>query len=116
MCGLKNKNEISSYDQKAKILRENGWDTWYNDDNWIKIEWIKHGKRYDHMGRTTNDAFRSLKQSALEWWYNLPIESHDKKDKITYAKKHGYSDVDVSKVSESVIFMIFFQERPLTTN
>lgn len=30
---LKRKHEIPNYDEMDKFLRENGWDTWYNDDN-----------------------------------------------------------------------------------
>jgi hypothetical protein len=33
MNRLKYKHEIPDYEEKAKILRENGWETWYNDDN-----------------------------------------------------------------------------------
>ena len=29
---LKEKNEIENYEEKSKVLRENGWETWYNDD------------------------------------------------------------------------------------
>jgi len=30
---LKDKHEIENYEDKAKVLRENGWETWYHDDN-----------------------------------------------------------------------------------
>lgn len=30
---LKRKHEIPNYDEMDKFLRENGWETWYNDDN-----------------------------------------------------------------------------------
>jgi len=30
--------------RKSKLLRENGWETWYHDDNWIKTEWYEQGK------------------------------------------------------------------------
>jgi DNA polymerase elongation subunit (family B) len=49
-----------SYEEKATILRENGWETWYNDDNWIMTEWIKQGKKYDMMGRSTDDVYNQL--------------------------------------------------------
>lgn len=60
MNRLKRKHEIPNYEEKAKILRENGWETWYNDDNWIKTEWIEQGKRYDYMGRSTEDVYNNI--------------------------------------------------------
>ena len=57
---LKEKNEIENYEEKAKVLQENGWETWYHDDNWIKTEWIKQGKKYDMMGRDTDDVYKKL--------------------------------------------------------
>jgi len=33
MSRLKEKHEIENYEMKAKLLRENGWETWYHDDN-----------------------------------------------------------------------------------
>lgn len=56
---LKNKNEIPNYNEMAKVLHENGWETWYQDDNWIKAEWIAQRKRYDYMGRRTIDAYNT---------------------------------------------------------
>jgi len=57
---LKNKNEIENYEGKAKVLQENGWETWYHDDNWIKTEWIKQGKKIDMMGRATDEVYQTL--------------------------------------------------------
>jgi len=57
---LKKKNEIENYEEKAKILRENGWDTWYNDDNWIKYEWVEKGYKIDMMGRDTDHVYKEL--------------------------------------------------------
>ena len=39
---------------------DNGWETWYHDDNWIKTEWIKQGKKIDMMGRTTDEVYQTL--------------------------------------------------------
>ena len=61
MSGLKNKNEIPLYEEKAKVLKENGWETWYHDDNWIKVEWIEQGLKYDMMGIPTESAYNTLK-------------------------------------------------------
>ena len=57
---LKQKNEIPNYEEKAKLLHECGWETWYHDDNWIKTEWIIERKRYDMMGRSTDDVYNNL--------------------------------------------------------
>lgn len=56
MNRLLRKHEIPNYEEKAKLLREKGWDTWYHDDNWIKKEWIDQGKKIDMMGRSTESA------------------------------------------------------------
>lgn len=60
MNRLKRKDEIANYEEKAKLLKENGWETWYNDDNWIKTEWVEQGKKYDMMGRGTDDVYNLL--------------------------------------------------------
>jgi len=60
---LKSKNEIENYEEKAKSLQENGWETWYNDDNWIKTEWIEQGKSVDRMGDSTDRIYAWLMKS-----------------------------------------------------
>jgi hypothetical protein len=60
---LKYKHEIPNYDDKAKALRDNGWETWYSDDNWIKTEWVEQGKKIDMMGRSTESAYKLLTQN-----------------------------------------------------
>lgn len=57
---MKQKNEIENYEEKAKLLCENGWETWYHDDNWIKTEWIVQGKKYDAMGDSTDRVYASI--------------------------------------------------------
>ena len=57
---MKEKNEIENYEDKAKFLQENGWETWYHDDNWIKREWIEQGKAIDRMGNSTDRVYTSL--------------------------------------------------------
>ena len=73
---MKPKYEIENYSDKASFLRENGWETYYNDDNWIMVEWIRQGKKYDWMGISTDDAYKmTLKKrdeilrekSEIEW-------------------------------------------------
>ena len=57
---LKSKKEIENYEEKAKVLQENGWETWYHDDNWIKTEWVKQGKSVDRMGDSTDRIYTWL--------------------------------------------------------
>jgi hypothetical protein len=57
---MKQKNEIENYEDKSKVLQENGWETWYHDDNWIKTEWIEQGKAYDMMGDSTDRVYASI--------------------------------------------------------
>lgn len=57
---LKNKNEIDNYEEKAELLRACGWETWYHVDNWIKTEWIEEGRKYDMMGRSTDDVYNKI--------------------------------------------------------
>lgn len=73
---MKKKYEIENYSDKASFLLKNGWQTYYNDDNWIMVEWVTQGKRYDWMGVSTDDAYEiSLKKreeelremSEIEW-------------------------------------------------
>ena len=63
MSRLKCKHEIPAYEEKAKVLKDNGWETWYNDDNWIKTEWYDQGKKIDMMGRSTESAYTTLNQN-----------------------------------------------------
>ena len=57
---LKRKNEIENYEEKAKVLKENGWETWYHDDNWIKTEWVEQNKSVDRMGDSTDRIYAWL--------------------------------------------------------
>lgn len=60
MSRLKNKDEIENYEMKSRHLMENGWETWYSDDNWVKTEWIEQGLSYDRMGGSTDDIYHTL--------------------------------------------------------
>tara|TARA_B110000908_G_C9857715_1_gene272718 strand:+ start:143 stop:349 length:207 start_codon:yes stop_codon:yes gene_type:complete len=66
---LKEKHQINNYEEKAKLLKENGWVTWYHDDNWIKTEWIEQGKKIDMMGRDTDDVYEILKKTNKGYEY-----------------------------------------------
>lgn len=57
---LKKKEQIENYEEKSKVLCENGWETWYHDDNWIKIAWLEQGRRIDYMGKTTDEAYNCV--------------------------------------------------------
>jgi hypothetical protein len=63
---LKDKHEIENYEEKSKILRENGWETWYHDDNWIKSEWWEQGKKIDMMGRSADDAYENVIENSRQ--------------------------------------------------
>jgi len=64
---LKNKEEIENYDLKAKVLEENGWTTWYNDDNWIRKEWYNNPKiRIDYAGVSTDVAYYEYSPQKVE--------------------------------------------------
>lgn len=66
MNRLKYKHEIPNYEEKAKVLRENGWEPWYNDDNWIKTEWYDQGKKVDMMGRSTEYVYNSIMENSKQ--------------------------------------------------
>ena len=66
MNELKYNHEIPSYEEKAKVLKENGWETWYDDDNWRKTEWRDQGKKIDMMGRSTESAYKIVNQNKDE--------------------------------------------------
>ncbi len=52
--------ETPGYEEMSKFLIENGWETWYNDDNWVKTEWIKNREKVDWMGRSTKEVYKML--------------------------------------------------------
>jgi hypothetical protein len=54
---MKENHEILNYEEKEKFLRENGWETWYHDDNWIKSEWYEQGIQIDRAGMSTDSAY-----------------------------------------------------------
>jgi hypothetical protein len=66
MTLLKQKHQIENYEMKAKLLRENGWETWYHDDSWIKTEWFHQGKKYDMMGCDTDNAYKKILKDKVE--------------------------------------------------
>lgn len=57
---LLEKNQITDYELKSKILFENGWENYYHDDNWIKTQWMKDGLPYDKMGISTDEAYEQV--------------------------------------------------------
>ena len=72
---LKNKNEIEDYEMKAKFLVENGWLTYFNDDNWIKRDWIRQGLNYDYMGFGTDQAYKDLKKFSKQEEYSFQFQN-----------------------------------------
>ena len=71
---LKSKKEIENYEEKAKFLQENGWETWYNDDNWIKTEWLEQGKSVDRMGDSTDRIYAWLMKKQNQ---ETPLENKE---------------------------------------
>ena len=55
---LRQPKEIEDYDLKAKTLRDNGWETYYHEDNWVmKVWWNNPKYAVDRMGRSTDAAY-----------------------------------------------------------
>jgi hypothetical protein len=71
---LKSKKEIENYEEKAKFLQENGWETWYNDDNWIKTEWLEQDKSVDRMGDSTDRIYAWLMKKQNQ---ETPLENKE---------------------------------------
>jgi hypothetical protein len=59
---LKNKSEIENYEEKAKLLRGNGWIDHWHEDNWVKREWFKDPKMdVDRAGGSTDEVYAYVK-------------------------------------------------------
>ena len=63
MSRLKYRHEIPFYEEKSKLLKENGWQFWCHYDNWIKTEWYDQGYKVDWMGRSTESAYNLINQN-----------------------------------------------------
>jgi len=57
---IEDKYKVENYQHKSKILRENGWQTYYHYDNWIKTEWLESGNKVEMMGRPTDYVYRYI--------------------------------------------------------
>lgn len=84
---LKNRNEIENYDLKSKVLKENGYETWYHDDNWIKTEWVNNGIKIDYAGIPTDVAYNEISDESL---------SKEKEDFDIISKR--YNDLKYKKI------------------
>jgi hypothetical protein len=58
---LRNKEEIENYEEKAKLLKENGWTDHWHEDNWVKTEWFNSKNNIDRMGLSTDRAYQTIK-------------------------------------------------------
>ena len=58
---LKNKEDIPNYEEKAKFLQANGWQTWYHDDNWVEDKYFDSYHGPDRAGCSTEVAYASEK-------------------------------------------------------
>ena len=54
---LKNKEDIPNYEEKAKFLQANGWQTWYHDDNWVQDKHFDSPYGPDRAGCSTEVAY-----------------------------------------------------------
>lgn len=93
---LKNKNEIENYDLKAKVLTENGWTTWYHDDNWIKTEWYEKEIKIDNAGISTDEAYYQYSPEKEE--EDLELIKHIIKTKIqltSIKKENGTEPIEI---------------------
>jgi hypothetical protein len=59
---LKDKIEIENYEEKAKFLKENGYVTWYHDDNWVHQKYFKTPHGPDRAGDSTDNTYFGLIQ------------------------------------------------------
>mgnify|MGYP003628261513 CR=1 FL=1 len=59
---LKDKNKIENYEEKAKFLNENGYETWYHDDNWVHKSSFKSPYGPDRAGNSTDGVYCALIQ------------------------------------------------------
>lgn len=58
---------IKDYEYKSKILKENGWVTYYNDNNWIRKEWFNYPNlKIECSGVSTDIAFKPYSQEEKE--------------------------------------------------
>lgn len=47
-----------TYEEKAKFLIDNGWETLWHKENWIKSEWRENPKiNIDFAGWNTDQAY-----------------------------------------------------------
>lgn len=59
--------DIENYAEKHKTLRDGGWRTLYNEDYWVKQEWLDDPKRQvDWCGLRTDSAIEALERDRLQ--------------------------------------------------
>lgn len=65
-----------TYDQKAAILRSNGWQTLWSDDYWVRVVWLNDRRiNVDWAGMSTDQAFEIvMKEQSVSSRY--PISPH----------------------------------------
>lgn len=69
-----------SYEQMAQFLTNNGWETLWHKDNWIKTEWRNDPtKNIDTCGFSTVAAYNKCKYEKMrEYNYELFSKSFEK--------------------------------------
>lgn len=64
MVTLRDKKDIENYDEKSKFLNDNGWVTYYHDDNWVQEDWFEDPNiRVEYAGLNTDDAYETCKKT-----------------------------------------------------
>lgn len=64
MATLRDKQDIENYNEKSKFLNDNGWVTYYHDDNWIQEDWFEDlNIRVEYVGLNTDEAYEICKKT-----------------------------------------------------
>ena len=64
MATLRDKQDIENYNEKSKFLNDNGWVSYYHDDNWIQEDWFEDlNIRVEYVGLNTDEAYEICKKT-----------------------------------------------------
>lgn len=64
MATLRDKQDIENYNEKSKFLNDNGWVTYYHDDNWIQEDWFEDlNIRVEYVGLNTDETYEICKKT-----------------------------------------------------
>ena len=61
---MKNKSEIENYDEKYKLLKDNGWTDLWHEDNWVQEDWFNNpAVDVDRAGIPMDTAYNICKNT-----------------------------------------------------